>query len=81
MKSGLTFYLTKHFRIRLAERFLNADDVKAVIHSSSERRFLKIGVHGGKLSRYRKTAGGRTLLAVAEIKGGKCWIVTAYYEN
>jgi hypothetical protein len=81
MNAGLNFNLTRHFCIRLTERHLNADDVKAVVRSSFGQKFLKRGIHGGKLSRFSQTEGGRTLVVIAEIKGGECWIATAYYEN
>jgi hypothetical protein len=44
-------------------------------------RFLKKGTHGGKLSRFRKTSRGKTLVVIAEIRNRECWIATAYYED
>jgi hypothetical protein len=80
MNEGLKFHLTKHCYIRLSERNLNAEDVKAVVRSSSDVKHLKTGMHGGKLSRFRKTADGKTLVVVAEIRHKECWVATAYYE-
>lgn len=77
----MTFYPTKHFHVRHAERRLNTDDIKAAILSPTKRKFLKKGKNGGRLTRFEKTAGGKTLVVIAEIKAGECWIVTAYYEN
>jgi len=63
----------------LGERNLNGEDVKAVVRSPAETKVLK-GRNGGKVIRFKKTAGGKTLVVIAEIRHEECWIMTAYYE-
>jgi len=52
----------------MAERNLSIESIKAVINSSSQKRFLRNGDNGGQ-----------TLVAIAEIRHGECWIITGYY--
>ena len=65
----MTFYPTKHFHVRHAERRLNTDEVKAAIHSPTKRKFLKKGKNGGSPTRFEKTAGGKTLVVILPDSG------------
>ena len=65
----MNFHITKHLRIRMAERGLNLENLKSVIRSPGSVQQLQKGQHGGRLKRFRKTVDSKTLVAVAEIKG------------
>jgi hypothetical protein len=80
MHSGLTFHVTRHCALRLAERSVLLENVKDVVKYADEEKRLQRGGNGGILRRFEKTVEGRKLVVIAEIKNNDCWLATAYYE-
>jgi len=78
---ALRFHTTRHSAIRASERNLSFEDLKNVVNYPESKQRQGSGAHGGQLTLFRKPVDGRTLVAVAEIKGNDCWIVTGYYEE
>ncbi len=81
MRDRLKFHVTRHFDLRRAQRGFSLDSVKNVIKYGIEGKRLRRGTHGGIVKIFKKTAAGRTLVAVGEIRNNDCWLITAYYEN
>jgi hypothetical protein len=79
--SAMRFHTTRHSAVRASERNLSFEDLKNVVNYSDSKQRQGKGAHGGQLTRFRKSVDGKTLVAVAEIKGNECWIVTGYYED
>lgn len=74
------FHGTRHAALRLQERGISEEYLKAVIRSPASQEDLRRGRHGGMVRKFRKT-DMRTLVVVAEIKGPEAWLLTAYYED
>ena len=75
------FHITRHSAVRAAERGWTFEDLKNVVTYANEKTRSGRGAHGGIIYRFRKTADGQTLIAVAEVRNGDCWIITGYYET
>lgn len=65
----------------MRERGLKLEDIKAVVRSPHSKGDLGKGPHGGVKRKFWKSAGGRTMIVVAEIKADECWLVTGYYDS
>jgi hypothetical protein len=77
----VTFQITKHQALRLAERDLSLENVKNVVRYPDSVEELRRGGHGGSLKRFKKMVDEQTLVVIAEIKRTECWLATAYYES
>jgi hypothetical protein len=75
------FHITQHQALRLAERDLSLENVKNVVRYSDSTENLSRGRHGGNLKRFKKMVDNQTLVVIAELKRGECWLATAYYES
>ena len=75
------FHQTKHQALRVSERDLSFENMKNVVCYPDESSFLRKGLHGGRISKFRKTVEGRTLVVVAEIKGKECWLLTGFFAG
>lgn len=75
------FHQTKHQALRVSERDLSLEDMKNVVNYPNETFALRLGIHGGRISKFRKTVDGKTLVVVAEIKGKECWLLTGYFAD
>ena len=67
--------------IRASERDLSFENLKNVVSYSDRKQTFGRGQHGGTICRFFKKVDGRTLVCVAEIKNGECWIITGYYDS
>ena len=74
------FHQTKHQAIRVSERDLSLENMKNVVSYPDESSFLRKGFHGGRISKFRKTVDGRTLVVVAEIKAKEYWLWTGFSQ-
>ena len=81
MAASLRFHVTKHAALRFMERGVSLESAKDVVKYSKQVEKLQSGHNGGTLKRFRKTADGKTLVVVAEVKDKDCWIATAYYDE
>ena len=75
------FHQTKHQALRVSERNLSLEDMKNVICYPDETDFLRKGTHQGRVSKFRKNVGCKTLVVVAEIKGKECWLLTGFFAD
>lgn len=73
-----TFYDTTHARIRRAERSLSVQAMKDVVNYSDKRMQQYRGTNGGFVYRFSKTAGGKAIVVIAEVKGDKCWLISGW---
>lgn len=78
---GLRFHTTRHAAARASERDLSFEDLKSVVNYPTTKERQGQGGHGGTLFRFRKCVDGRTLVCVAEVRNGDCWIATGFYET
>jgi hypothetical protein len=76
----VTFHITKHQALRLAERDLSLENVKNVVRYPDSVEDLSRGRHGGSLKRFKKAVDDRTLVVIAEVKRTDCWLATSFYE-
>ena len=67
--SECRFHFTEHQTLRVSERDLSSENLKNVVRYPHAAQFVRRGVHGGIIRKFRKTVEGRTLVVVAEIKG------------
>ena len=65
----------------MSERELSFECLKSVVLYPDKMKDLNRGRHGGLLKRFEKTVDGKTLVAIAEVKGQECWIATGYYAD
>ena len=77
----MRFHVTRHGALRVTERSLSLEEMKNVVNYSKQVTVLNHGRNGGKLKRFEKTADGRKLVVIAEVKGTDCWLATGYYED
>ncbi len=75
------FHQTKHQALRVSERDLSFEDMKNVVGYPDSSQFMRNGIHGGRVSKFRKTVDGRTLVVVAEINGKECWLLTGFFTD
>jgi len=75
------FHQTKHQALRVSERDLSLEDMKNVVGYPDGDEFLRKGLHGGRVCKFRKTVAGKTLVVVAEIKGKECWLLTGFFAD
>lgn len=78
---ALRFHMTRHAAERASERNLSVEDLKNVVNYPDNKAKQRTGPHGGIIYRFRKCVDGRTLVCVAEVKNGNCWLVTGFYET
>jgi hypothetical protein len=58
------------------------EDVKNVVnYADEETRLTAAGFNGGIRKCFTKTANGRKLVVIGELKKNDCWLATAYYED
>jgi hypothetical protein len=55
--------------------------MKDTICHHEQRRQHRRGEHGGFVCEFRRRAGARTLVVIAEIRKQECWLITGYYEE
>jgi len=65
--SALRFHTTRHSASRASERSLSFEDLKNVVNYPDSKQKSERGAHGGQLTVFRNSVGGKTLVAVAEI--------------
>lgn len=75
------FHTTAHFLQRLTERQLSLENVKNVVRYPLRKKIVNRGNLGGWVTRFEKTVDQTTLIAVGEIKGRECWLITAYEDS
>jgi hypothetical protein len=75
------FHHTKHQTLRISERELSSENLKNVVRYPDLEQFLRRGVHGGTVRKFRKTVDGKTLVVVAEIRGKDCWLLTGFFAD
>lgn len=52
-----------------------------VNYADEETRLTAAGFNGGIRKCFTKTANGRKLVVIGELKKNDCWLATAYYED
>jgi hypothetical protein len=72
------FHSSAHERLRVDERNLSLENMKATVNYPGKVRNQRPGVRGGTVKRFEKTVDGRTLVVVAEVKGHECWLMTGF---
>jgi hypothetical protein len=77
----MSFQLTYHMRVRLRERGLQLEDIKAVVRSPHGSQIQAEGPHRGKRMKFWKTVDGRTMIVAAVIKDDDCLLLTAFYGS
>ena len=79
MEQIKTFHDSTHARQRRRERSIPLEAMKDVVkyHQSKTQQYR--GDHGGFVYKFKKTAGGKTLAVVAEVKNGECWLMSGFY--
>jgi hypothetical protein len=75
------FHLTHHVKLRMEQRGVPLEHVKNVVKYPDRVKPLGRGTKGGFLQKFSKTVGSDTIVVVAEIKAGECWLITAYYAT
>jgi hypothetical protein len=72
------FYDTTHAAIRRNERAVSVQSMKDVVNYHDAKTQQYRGRHGGFVYKFSKTAGGTTLIVVAEVKKHECWLMSAW---
>ncbi len=54
--------------------------MKDVVKYHDTRKQQYRGEHGGFVYRFSKSTDDMTLVVVAEVKKGECWLISAFYQ-
>lgn len=65
----------------MRQRGIRPEHIENVVKYGAPVQELGRGRNGGRRQKFSKTAGGRTIVAVAEIKANHCWLITAFYAD
>jgi hypothetical protein len=80
MENVKRFHLTPHSARRLSDREISAEEMKDAVKYHDEKHPMGPGENGGKKYKFAKKTNGRTLVVIAELKKGECWLITTFYE-